>query len=364
MRGRPKVSIVTISYNQEKYIQEALESFVTQETDFAFEVIVADDGSTDKTQEIITSYAARYPDIFRPILRDKNIGIHKNISDALSRARGEYIALCEGDDYWTDTTKLQRQADFLDKHPSYSLCFHPVRVFFQNKEEEDSIYPEQGHGYRFTIEELLRWNFIQTNSVMYRKRDYKNLPQDVLPLDWYLHLYHAQYGKIGYIDRVMGAYRRHASGIWWASHSNADELWRKHAMQYLSTYQAISSMYGKNEKYRTIISNGAADILRNTVDVESRYHDGLLLKIVSTFPDEIVAFILSQQKKIKDTEEYADGVSGGLHGKEEEVAHLNKMLGQKDQEAREYLKELDALKSSKIWVVRNRVARLIGKKVI
>lgn len=363
MKGKPKVSVVTISYNQEKYIQEALESFVTQKTDFAFEVIVADDGSSDKTQELIASYAKRYPDIFRPILRNKNIGIHKNISDALNHARGDYIALCEGDDYWTDNTKLQRQADFLDKHPSYALCFHPVRVFFQNKEEEDSTFPEQGKDLKFTTEELLRWNFIQTNSVMYRKRNYRNLPQDVLPLDWYLHLYHAQYGKIGYIDRVMGAYRRHASGIWWASHDNADELWRKHAMQYLSTYRAISEMYGKNEKYKAIIGNGVADILKNTADVESKYHDGLLLKVVKTFPDYVEAFVISQQKKIRDTEEYANGVSGGLRGKEEQVVHLNKVINQKDQEIDAYLKELNTLKSSRVWVLRNKVARLTGKKV-
>lgn len=96
------MSIVSISYNQEEYIREALDGFAAQRTEFPVEVIIADDASTDATPRIIGEYAARYPQLFRPILRQTNIGVHANFKDVLSAARGEYLALCEGDDYWTD----------------------------------------------------------------------------------------------------------------------------------------------------------------------------------------------------------------------------------------------------------------------
>lgn len=109
----PKVSIVSISYNQEEYIREALDGFAAQRTEFPVEVIIADDASTDATPRIIGEYAARYPQLFRPILRQTNIGVHANFKDVLSAARGEYLALCEGDDYWTDPLKLSKQVKYL-----------------------------------------------------------------------------------------------------------------------------------------------------------------------------------------------------------------------------------------------------------
>ena len=92
------------------------------------EIIVADDASTDATPAIIQEYAGRYPHLFRPILRPQNLGLNANLTGALSAARGEYLALCEGDDYWIDPMKLSKQVAFLDRHPETAVCFHPVRV--------------------------------------------------------------------------------------------------------------------------------------------------------------------------------------------------------------------------------------------
>lgn len=116
------MSIVSISYNQEEYIREALDGFAAQRTEFPVEVIIADDASTDATPRIIGEYAARYPQLFRPILRQTNIGVHANFKDVLSAARGEYLALCEGDDYWTDPLKLSKQVKYLDRHPETTVC--------------------------------------------------------------------------------------------------------------------------------------------------------------------------------------------------------------------------------------------------
>ena len=115
-RNRPKLSVVTTTHNQEAYVRDAFDSFIAQQIDFPMEIIVADDASTDTTRAIIQEYVDRYPHLFRPILRPKNLGLNRNLVDALSRARGTYIALCEGDDYWIDPLKLSKQVAFLDRH--------------------------------------------------------------------------------------------------------------------------------------------------------------------------------------------------------------------------------------------------------
>src|SRR5690606_17979110 len=134
---------------------------------------------------IIKEYATKYPGIIKPILRKKNLGPQKNFLDVLRASKGEYIALCEGDDYWTDSSKLQKQVDFMDAHPGYALCFHLVRVFFEEKSKPDQIYPKTDKSKGLRTQNLLKENFIQTNSVMYRRQNYKDLPDNILPLDWF-----------------------------------------------------------------------------------------------------------------------------------------------------------------------------------
>jgi glycosyltransferase involved in cell wall biosynthesis len=364
VRSLPKVSIVTISYNQEEYIGAALQSFVEQETDFAIEVIVADDCSTDRTPEIIDEYAKRYPDIFRPLRRKANLGIQRNIKDALMHARGTYIALCEGDDYWTDPTKLQRQVDFMEAHPDYALCFHPVRVFFQNQEEPDSIYPEPRKGHRFSVGELLSWNFIQTNSVLYRRQSYDALPEKLLPLDWYLHLYHAQFGKIGFIDRVMGAYRRHAGGIWWSSHENVDQIWRKHGASYLGTYKEILKIYGYKPAYRATTLRAIDELFEHFIAMDERYEDTILVKMAQDFPEDVKAFIIRQSSRLKNTESSLRSLESAAASREHDLAELRQLILQKNELIEKQSEEIRAIKASKVWRARNKVARTIGRKVV
>ena len=124
-----KVSILSLAHNHEKYIRKALDGFVMQKTNFPFEVLIYDDASTDTTADIIQEYADKYPDIVKPLFEKENqFSRGENVSKKYNwpRVQGEYVALCEGDDYWTDENKLQKQVDFLDSHPDCSLCFHPV----------------------------------------------------------------------------------------------------------------------------------------------------------------------------------------------------------------------------------------------
>ena len=226
---RPKVSVVTITYNHQAYIAEALESILAQQTDFAFEVVVADDASTDATAAIVSDFAARHPGVVVPILRPTNLGIHANFVSAAAATRGDYVALCEGDDYWTDPHKLQRQADVLDARPEVSLCAHPVLRTWEGGEEPDSVWPDESERTDTSFRALLRTNFVPTNSTLSRRlEDYATLP-DIMPLDWYLHLRHARGGEIAVLDEVMGVYRRHAGGVWFGAYGDPDNFWVRQA---------------------------------------------------------------------------------------------------------------------------------------
>lgn len=271
-----KLSIVCITYNQAKFIRQCLDSFLMQETDFKYEVLINDDASTDGTKEIIEEYAKKYPDIIKPVLRDENIGAIRNFVDTLSRVKTKYAAVCEGDDYWTDKNKLQKQVDFLETHPEYSGCFHPVRVVWENKENEDSVFPTAkmiGKKKFVTKEDMLKCNYIQTNSVVYRWRftdtDIKEIfPMGILPGDWYLHLLHAQTGKIAYLPDIMADYRKQSGGIWYDGKNiqlkygvestkfyysvwkNFTESSGKYLHRtFLPVLKSISDNYYKNDKY-------------------------------------------------------------------------------------------------------------------
>ncbi|NRP53634.1 MULTISPECIES: glycosyltransferase [unclassified Marinobacterium] len=126
MQGEVVVSVCVVTYNQEQYIEQCLESIVNQKTNFRFELIVGEDCSPDNTAKIVQEIAAKYPEVVVPIVRSVNVGGHKNFMDVFERARGEFIAYCEGDDYWVDENKLQKQYDALRRNPNVDLCFHPA----------------------------------------------------------------------------------------------------------------------------------------------------------------------------------------------------------------------------------------------
>lgn len=242
---RPKVSVVCITYNHEQYIEQTLQGFRRQKTDFDVEFIVADDCSTDGTRAIIQRYAAMDARIV-PLFHKTNLGVAGNFESAAAKARGEYVALCEGDDYWTDPTKLQRQADQLDSDRDLSIVFHPVEVFNDAGGKFEYLYPASKPD--LTIWELIFENYIQTNSVMYRWRFCGGLPDwfdsSILPLDWYLHLCHAETGSIGYLSRVMAKYRKHDGGIWSSAATEPLKLWRRYGLQQLRLFKAVSKIAG------------------------------------------------------------------------------------------------------------------------
>lgn len=217
---QPLVSVLTLAWNQEAYIARCIESVLAQKTDFRVEHIVLDHCSSDKTPDIIRQYAQKYPSI-RPVLLSQWLP-GQNVRGLFSRCHSRYAALCDGDDYFTDPLKLQKQVNFLEAHPECGLCFHPVEVVYEDGSPSRVYPPEEllpgGIRKFYTIKDLLFANLIQTNSVVYRWRFTEGLPDwfdaTLVPGDWYWHLLHAETGLIGYLREHMAVYRRHATSLY------------------------------------------------------------------------------------------------------------------------------------------------------
>lgn len=210
-----KVSVCTMTYNQEKYIAQTIESVLMQKTNFKIEMVIAEDYSTDSTRAIVADFVKKYPEIIKPVYQEKNIGAAKNSISCLNACSGEYIAMLEGDDYWIDPLKLQKQVDFLDHHLDYSICFNRV---YEQIDDDRVISPNNPweEEKTFTIYDLATLNFMHTNSVVYRNDFVKILPHwfDESPIgDFVMHLFNAKNGKIKYFPDIMGVYRV-SSGIW------------------------------------------------------------------------------------------------------------------------------------------------------
>lgn len=338
-----------------------------QKTDFPFEVIIHDDASTDKTIDIIRTYTKKHPGVFRPLFEKENQysqGKDNFVKDMLIMAEGTYIAECEGDDFWTDPGKLQRQVDFLDEHPDYNVCFHPVRVFFENNEEPDSIYPDPDQKRSFTVGELLRGNFIQSNSVMYRRRkSYDDFALKIMPFDWYTHLYHARDGKIGFINKVMAAYRRHAGGVWWASYSDQDAVWKRYGYEHLHAYIELLPLYSERPKDAEYIQQCIWTALTKIKQIDASEGTHVFSKVMHDYPETVEAFIIEKLTALEEKESL-------LHMQQEEVAAVRaqvvrheELLAQKDQLVQSLADELHMIKSSRIWKARNKIARVVKRKV-
>jgi glycosyltransferase involved in cell wall biosynthesis len=235
-----KVNIVTLTYNHEDYVAEAVESVLEQQCDFPVVHIIADDASTDSTPRILREYADRHPDRIRLILRQTNVGAQQNGADALARCTAQYVALLDGDDYWTDPGKLRKQVAFMDSHPDCSLCFHDAAAIDPDGRPQASSPPATTKE-RLEIEDLLKENFISACTVMYRWGLVGSLPAwwaDTWIGDWPLHVLHAQYGWIGHIPEVMAAYRVHPGGLWSGRSAAA------RAEQYLATLRLLDETLG------------------------------------------------------------------------------------------------------------------------
>ncbi len=171
---KPLVSIVCITYNHEPYLRQALDSFLMQKTTFAYEIVLAEDCSTDGTRKICEEYTAKYPDIIHYIYRDHNVGYNENEYEAMCAAKGKYIAYCEGDDYWTISDKLQKQVDFLESHSDYSVCWHRCKHHEVETGEDKNdacgmILPNGAEGVNIDMDTYFAGWYTQPLTMVFRK---------------------------------------------------------------------------------------------------------------------------------------------------------------------------------------------------
>lgn len=278
------VSICCITYNQVLYIRDALDGFLKQKTDFDYEVLIHDDASTDGTADVIREYAARYPDLIKPLLQAENqysLG-NTNVSGLFNfpRARGRYIAMCEGDDYWTDENKLQLQADYMETHPECALCFHSAEVeVLERAVTERMMRPYRGDRIVSSEEMIGKKSGYPTASLFFRAEMVKALPEfyNQAPLaDIPLQLIAAARGFGFYLDRPMCVYRLGGAASWTTlmKQGNYEEKQQRYYLQMKQMYEGFDQ---ESEGRFHEAVNEAVDRLYFLTQVNTKHYDQVFL---------------------------------------------------------------------------------------
>lgn len=260
------VSVIMITYGHENYIREAIKGVLMQETNFIVELIISDDNSPDNTKEIIESFS-NHPNYswIKYFRHSHNKGMMPNFIWTYQQTKGQYIAMCEGDDYWTDPYKLQKQIDFLEANPEYSFCFHKVlEVDINNNSSQKEILASPDSEKSYLIEDLAKKNFIHTPSVVFRKMLHK-LPDwlEISPIgDYPLYMLNASYGKIKYFPQIMANYRV-GSGEW----SSKSHLYR--VINIIHTINLLINHFKENDNVIKILKNQRDLLFSN---LEKKYY--------------------------------------------------------------------------------------------
>ena len=242
------VSVCVQAYQQVEYINQCLDSILEQKTNFKFEILLGDDESTDGTREICIEYAKKNPGKIRLFLHNRKNNIKLlgkpsgrfNFLYNLSKANGKYIALCEGDDYWTDPLKLQKQVEFMENNPDYAICYHKIDILDEIGKFKQIEYNENPN-VEYSIDDILtRTAQITTQSICFRNVFRENIPDWMTYFksgDYPLFAYLAHFGKIKFFDEAMSVYRKNHGGV-----TNEDEKYFvKWYLNYIHGYDKINS---------------------------------------------------------------------------------------------------------------------------
>lgn len=209
---RPKVSVVMITYNHEEFIEQAVNSVLMQGTDFDYEIIIGEDCSTDRTREILIELQKRHPDKIKLVLNPQNLGMIPNFVNVLSMARGEYVALLEGDDYWIDKYKLAKQVQFLEDNPEYVLVGTNAVGFRQDTGQVTGLLSNTLTPFDFDTRQLMLHNPCPTLTVVFRNGLIKHFPPIYFTGsggDRRLYILLSQHGKCHRLVDATGVYRIH-----------------------------------------------------------------------------------------------------------------------------------------------------------
>jgi glycosyltransferase involved in cell wall biosynthesis len=274
--GKPKLSVYMITYNHEKYIAQAIEGVLDQKTNFKIKLFIGDDCSVDKTRDICLRYEKQSPDIIEVICTKENdIKVNsENVINACIDSGADYIALCEGDDYWIDPYKLQKQVDFLDENPGFSMCFSAVRTISEQKglNAPPVLWPEIIKDV-ITIEDIIssHRHLIPTPTLVFRNIIPKEKPEfylDALSGDIALAIMLATHGNAKHLPIETAAYRNHGGGI---------TKTEKHIME---GEEALKKLYlGANKyygyKYNSIFRKRLLEMSKNTLIYGAKHKKGI-----------------------------------------------------------------------------------------
>ena len=209
------VSVCIITYNHEHFIRQCLESVINQNINFDYEIVIGEDKSKDNTLSICEEYSQRYPELIKIIKRDKNLGITGNWIDTFKNSNGKYVAICEGDDYWIDPLKLQKQVDFLESNPEYSMSCHNAEIIYENSDKKPIIFSKYSISYDISMQTIVEKWVIPTASMVFRREHVVNLPEwfnKIYSGDFSLALLLRHSGKIRFFNDIMSVYRIDFSG--------------------------------------------------------------------------------------------------------------------------------------------------------
>jgi glycosyltransferase involved in cell wall biosynthesis len=267
-----KVSVVMITYNHEPYIREAINGVLMQKINFELELIIADDCSTDDTVGVVKDVIANHTksSLIKYTRHQKNKGMMGNFIWALNQCSGEYIALCEGDDYWIDPYKLQKQVDFLFANPDYSICAHNVEVLTEQNSNK-TLLPDLKCQREFTFNQYIENNFVGTCSLLFLSKPLKSIPRWFKRFefgDWALILHSLKQTemKLIILSEPMGVYRIHEGGVYGKN--------KNHLAGIIINYKKHIRFYNLIKKY--IISKNQKDLIAVTNKRRNWYYDHLL----------------------------------------------------------------------------------------
>lgn len=273
--NNPKVSICLITYNHNKFIRECLDSLLSQETNFEYEIIIGDDCSNDGTDKTIKEYAIKFPNKIKAFVRNQNISGILNYLHVFYASKGQYVMNMEGDDYLTNTNKLQIQADFLDQNLEYSACFHNALVKYEDNSgrENHNINPPNQKKSINTVDFLIEketW-FMGTATVLMRKKFVESLPNwfhKCKSADIPLYFILTEKAPIAYIDKIMSVYRRHLGGLSYTDDTKTIKFLANRIFMYSSLNKFTKYRY--NDKFRSILGEYYLLYL-NTNDLKNKW---------------------------------------------------------------------------------------------
>jgi glycosyltransferase involved in cell wall biosynthesis len=287
--GDVAVTTLVTTYNHATFIEQAIDSALMQEVQGDHEILVVDDYSTDGTRDIVQDYATRNPGVIRALLSDRNEGPCASRARGILEARGHYVALLDGDDYWTSPEKLRKQLGFFSSHPDCAVCCHNALVAYQDGSAEAHPFYTRKSVHRISepqpqqitsLRDLVRGNFMLTNTVMLRGGLVEQFPDwyfdhkvERVADDWALYIMAAQHGDIGYLDEMMSVYRVHGGGAWSDSRSHlrvpadvVEIIWIHDTIN-----QYLGLRYDKNVKRKTAY---LSDLAAGRFAREGRFDEG------------------------------------------------------------------------------------------